>query len=442
MIQCKPDFSFPSIGKRHVTVDLNGGNITSDSGAIWLRQLDRRLHLIDKLAGCIHDPRDPVRVRHTTAEMLRQRIFQIALGYEDANDADTLRIDPMLKAACERLPDDADLASQPSLSRLENRITPGDIQRLLESLVDLWLAHRPRPKNGRLILDVDATDDETHGQQEFTGFHAYYGHYCFLPLLIHDGETGDLIVPLLRPGRVGTKLGADGLLLYLAERIRKKWPDVQVLVRGDAGFCGEEFYAQLEAADVDYVLGLARNSRLQKLAEPLMKPVRLVAALSEHKACAFGWGEYAAASWSKTRDVVVKAERLIGKDNPRFLVTTLDGDAEKIYREIYCLRADRSENRIKDLMNGCKADRLSCHRFTANFFRLILHSAAYQLLHHLRQALNGTPLAKAEIQTIRLKALKIGGRIRQTCRRVWLHLATGCPYQDIWEHLYRTLVEA
>lgn len=440
MTDCTQSFTFSSIQKKQLIADFQGGAVTTDGGAVWLREADRKLGLIDRLAGCLDDPRDLRRVSHTLDDLLRQRIFQIALGYEDTNDATTLRHDPALKISCHRDLQQDDLASQPTLSRLENGVSHEDVQRSVASLVDHYVENRAQPRDGWIIFDVDATDDPTHGQQEFAGFHAFYGHYCYLPLLIHDGHTGELIVPFLRPGRVAAKLGADGILLYLAQRVREKWPEVRILVRGDSGMCGELLYEQLEADGIDYVFGIARNPRLQKLAEPLMKPVRLLSLLSESKMTAFSWGEYRAGSWSRARKVVVKAERLLGKDNPRFLITTLDGNPGWIYRELYCLRADRSENRIKDLMNGCKADRLSCRRFASNFFRLILHSAAYILLHQLRRELEAADVGRMEITTLRLRVLKVGGRIRQTCRKIWVHLATSYPYQQLWEVLHRRLV--
>ena len=444
MTECSKTFGFGAIGKRDVRAVFDGGKITSDAGVLLVREADRRLGLSERLAACIPDWRDPDGITHTLPDLLRQRVFQIAMGYEDCDDAGTLRADPAFKAALGRAPDSGDdLASQPSLSRLENRVDNAAIQRLLEALVDHWIEHRERPASGWLILDVDATDAETHGQQEFAAFHAFYDEHCYLPLLIHDGESGDLIVPFLRPGRVAAKAGADGLLLYLARRVRAKWPQVKVLVRGDSGFCSESFYAQMETNGVFYLLGLAQNANLRRLAEPLMTPVRGLALLCDTKMTAFAEGEYQAESWAKARRVIVKAERLEGKDNPRFLVTNLDsreGAPEALYRGLYCQRAEASENRIKDLMNGCQAGRLSCHRFAANFFRLILHAAAYILLHDLRQHLAGTGLAKAEIQTIRLKLLKLGARVVQTARHIWLHMASAFPLQDLWEHLHRKLV--
>ena len=441
MTECSKTFGFGAIGKRDIRAAFDGGKITSDAGVILLREADRALGLIDRLAAAIPDWRGAKGLTHPLADLLRQRVFQIAMGYEDANDADTLRFDPAFKIALGCNPDsDRDLASQPSLSRLENHIDETIIPVLLAALVDHWIENRPKPASGWITLDVDATDVETHGQQEFTAFHAFYDEYCYLPLLIHDGETGDLILPFLRPGTVAAKAGADGLLLYLAERVREKWPQVKVLVRGDSGFCSETFYSQMEANGIFYLLGLAQNPNLRKLAEPLMAPVRGLSFLFEQKVTAFAEGEYRAESWTKVRRVIVKAERLEGKDNPRFLVTNLAGDPATLYRDLYCQRAEASENRIKDLLSGCQATRLSCHRFVANFFRLILHSAAYALLHHLRRLLEGTVLARIEIQTLRLKLLKLGARVVQTARHIWLHLASAFPLQLIWEQVIRKLV--
>jgi hypothetical protein len=444
MTQCTKNLRFGAIGKRDIRAAFDGGKITSDAGVLLLQEADRRLNLTARLAACIPDWREPDGIRHSLADLLRQRVFQIALGYEDANDADTLRHDPAFKVALGRAPESgAALASQPTLSRLENRIDPTAIQRLLQALVDHWLARRQRPSSGWIILDVDATDVETHGQQEFAAFHAYYDEYCYLPLLIHDGETGDLIVPFLRPGRAAAQTGADGLLRYLVQRVRERWPGVRVLVRGDAGFCGERFYAQLEGDDIFYLLGLARNPVLQRLAEPLQQPLRLLSFLAERKLTAFAEGDYQAESWSRSRRVIVKAERLLDKDNPRFLVTNRDGDEqpETLYR-LYCQRGEASENRIKDLLTGCRADRLSCHRFLANFFRLVLHAAAYLLLHHLRQILTEAGSARLEIATLRLHLLKLGARVCETARHIWFHLASGFPFQAAWERLHHDLVLA
>ena len=433
--------SFQSIEKKEVVTDFQGGNITSNAGALMLEKLDRKLGLSQRIADRLQDPRDPNRTTHTMVTLIRQRLLQIALGYEDANDAKTLREDPALKVACGRAPEsDDDLASQPTFSRLENQVDNEDIQRLAVCMVDLWLDNRARPKDGRIILDVDASDDETHGQQELAFFHGYYRHYCYLPLFVHDGETGDLILAFLRPGNASAKLGADGLLLYIVERIRSRWPDVEVIIRGDGGFCGEDFYQALERHQVGYVLGLARNKRLEKIIEPLMKPMRLLAFLFDRKSICFAEVEYQAESWSHPRRVIVKAERLRSKDNPRFLVTNLPGDPTELYRSFYCQRGEASENRIKDVMSGCFADRLSCHSYRANFFRLLLHAAAYTLMHHLRKMAAGTVLERTEIDTIRLKLLKVGARVSETCRKIWFHLSSSYPDKALWVEMHRRLV--
>ncbi len=443
MTHCSRQLHFNSIKKHKVIADFSGGNITGNAGLLLLREADSRAGVIDGFASLMEDRRDQNKIHHSLEDLLRQRVFQICCGYEDANDSNELRKDYALKTACGRAPEsEEDLGSQPTISRMENQVSNDDVQRLLRGFVDFWLNHRERPVDNCIILDVDATDDETYGQQEFAAFHGYYDHYCYLPLLFHDGETGDLILPFLRPGNSSAMRGADGILLYLAERAREKWPGVQILVRGDSGFCGEDFYRQMEDSGIDYILGIARNTRLEKLAEPLMTPVRFLSLLSDQKMTAFAWGEYAASSWSKKRSIVVKAERLKGKDNPRFLITTLDGNPEDLYRKLYCLRADRSENRIKDLMTGCYADRLSCHGYTANFFRLIQHSIAYLLMHRLRKACKTTPLEKAEIQTLRLKLLKVGARVIESCRRIRFQLSSVYPYKNILEAVHAKLVLA
>ncbi len=443
MTQCSGKLELGAIGKRTISVDFNGGAIASDGGILLLREVERRVGLIHRLSGCLEDRRDPNRIRHTVEDLLRQRVFQICCGYEDANDADRLRSDPALKTACDReLDPDDDLGSQPTLTRLENAADNDTIQRLLQSLVDHWLEHRQRPADGRIILDVDSTDDETHGQQEFAEFHGYYRHYCYQPVLIHDGETGDLILPFLRPGRVSARLGADGLLIYLADRVREKWPGVQVIVRGDSGYCGEDFYLELETHGIDYVLGIAKNANLNKLTETAMKAARLFSAMTERKTTIYAEGRYQAGSWTTSRRVIAKAERLKDKDNQRFVVTTLDEPPAWIYREFYVKRGEASENRIKDLKLDCSGDRLSCHRFITNFFRLILHTAAYTLMHELRKACKNTRFGRARIETLRLRLVKIGVRIRQTTRRIWFHLSESTPEKELWTEIMRKLVAA
>lgn len=442
MTECNRKLRFSSSKKRAVEAVFDGGAMTSDGGVLLLREVERRYGILRRLAECIKDWREQGKVVHSLEDLLRERVFMIACGWEDCNDAATLRTDPCFKTACERGPEGEDLASQPSLSRLENRITSEDIQRLLCCLVDFWIEQRLNPSSGWIILDVDATDIETHGEQEFAFFHAYYDEHCYLPLLIHDGETGDLIVPFLRTGKAAAKTGADGILLYLAQRARQRWPWVKIFVRADSGFNGESFYRQLEEEGIFYLCGIARNACLQRLAEPLMEEVRQRAAVSETREREFTETMYRAESWSRERRIVIKAERLQGKDNPRFLVTNLPGDApEDLYREVYCQRADASENRIKDLLNGCAGKRLSCHSFNANFFRLILHVVAYILLHRIRQHCDGTELERASITTIRLKLLKVGARVVGSVRRICFHLASSYPLQELWEGLHRKLVQ-
>jgi Transposase DDE domain group 1 len=441
MTQCS-SLSFGFLGRRQVTGRFDGGRLSSDGGLLLLAEVDRRFGLTQRLASCLRDRRQQSKVRQSRLDLVRQRVYQIACGYEDCNDADTLAADPVLKLACGRNPEGGrDLASQPTLSRFENSVSPAELYRMSLALLDLFIeAHREPPRE--IVLDLDATDDPTHGQQELSFFHGYYDEYCYLPMLVFaqaDGGPHQLLAAVLRPGNVHAGRGSVTLLKRIVARLREAWPEVRIVVRGDSGEALPEVYDWCEGeGQVDFVIGLARNSRLQGLGEPSLEAAREEFRETQAKVRHCHDLSYAADSWGHERRVVVKAEVSSKGDNPRFVVTSRDDlTAEELY-DFYADRGD-VENRIKELKNDLHADRTSCHRFVANQFRLLLHAAAYLLLTLLRGMLTGTELASAQAGTLRLRLVKVGVRVEQTARRVWLHLASSYPWAELWNLLARRL---
>lgn len=413
---------------------FDGGRLTSDGGLPWLGEADAALALCATLARCIPDwRRGPV--IHSLETLLRQRIFQIACGYEDQDDADTLRTDPLLKLVCGRLPDSGvPLASQPTMSRLENHISRHTIERLAGALVDLYVHTRSQHgRPSRILLDFDGTDDPAHGEQEGVAFHGYYDQYMYHPLLVFDGDTGQLITAVLRPGNAHGSRLAVLVLRRLVRRLRRAWPDVVIELRADSGFAVPRLYAWCEANAVLYTIGLIPNPTLERLAAPLAAAVAAERAAAGAKVRLVEETTYQAGSWPVPRRVVYKAEALEKGVNTRFVVTT-HAEAPLIVYDAYVDRG-QSENYIKDYKNALAADRLSDHRFWANQFRLLLHAAAYWLLDTLRRWLATTEAARYQFDTLRLRLLKIGGRVWERAGWVRLALATSHPAEPLWQQL-------
>lgn len=423
------DFGFD--GFRAVRAAFDAGPISSDGGALLLLALDRKLGLIRSLASAIRDHRDARKVDHTIEELVRQRVFQIALGYEDANDSDSLRHDAVLKTCCGRDPvDGADLASQPTVSRLENSVSRTDCYVFARRLFDSYLARHPkRPRE--IVLDIDTTDDPTHGAQQLSFFHGFYDNHVYLPLLVFD-QDGDLITAMLQPGKNPGVGPTVAVLKRLVNRLRFKWPRLRILVRADAGFASPEMYRFIEREGVDFLIGIGGNPRLQKLADRLKKKARRKFLRTAEKARLFTSARYRAKKgWPKSYRVLIKAEHMKDGPNTRFVLTNLSGRADDLY-DRYVQRGESCENSIKDLKNVLKADRLSCHDFFANQFRLLLHAAAYVLMFELRRAAHGTELAEAQMDTLRLRLLKIGVRVERSVRRICFHLTSSHPWQALW----------
>ena len=439
MTKCNTEqLTFSFFQKRQLTVDFEGGEITSDAGLLLIRQADNSLQLAQGIAACIEEHRDMRYADHDMMSLLRQRLYQIVAGYEDCNDATLLRRDPALKAACDRLLSDKDLASQPTLSRLENSVTSKDLYRMGQQFVQLYIRRNKKRKPKRIVLDIDGTDDPTYGNQQLTFFHGYYDQYMYHPVVIYDADTGELITAALRAGNRHASYGVISMLKRIIPQLKKAFPDTEIIIRGDAGFAIPAMYEYCEEEGLGYVIGLIRNDVLERMIEGLLETAQRQYEETQKKQRLFTEGKYQAKSWDRERRVIMKAEWLPQGPNSRFVVTNLSLETQQIY-EFYTERGGTCEVRIDEFKNGLKADRLSCHRFIANQFRLFLHMAAYWLVLKLREALAKTELATMQIQQLRLRLLKIGGQVIQTARRLWFRLASGCPWQGLFVLAHRRL---
>jgi len=422
------DFHLPTSS---LTTTFDGPQLTSDGGLCWLSEADTALGLCAALARHVPEWRRRVG-RHSLETLVRQRVFQIACGYEDQNDANTLRSDPLLKLVCGRLPDEADLASQPTLSRLDNAVGPKACYHLAVALVRLYLQEREREGiPTRIVLDFDGTDDPAHGHQEGVAYHGYYAQHMLHPLLVFDGDTGHLITAVLRPGTVHASQGALALLKRLVRHIRARWPHVTIEFRADSGFAIPALYDYLEDQHIAYTIGLATNDRLKDVSAPLAAQARHHRQETGEKMRLFDAVAYQARTWRQERRVIIKAEALEKGLNVRFVVTSREDTPEALYHW-YTQRGDHPELCIKDLKEDCFADRLSCHRFWANQFRLLLHSAAYWLLDTIRRWLAHLHVPHLQLGTLRLRLIKIGGWVRQRVDAVSLHLASSHPSEPLW----------
>lgn len=427
MTNCNPElFEFPSFDRRKIEGSFEGGDVSSDGGVMLLREADRRLGLCRAFDRGVADPRNPVLIEHRQIDLLRQRIFGIALGYEDLNDHDTLRRDAAWQSAIER---DEELASSPTLCRLEGRANRATAWALSQVLVEQFIASFKQAP-AELVLDFDATDDRVHGTQEGRAFHGYYGNWCFLPLYVFCGEQ--LLVSYLRPSNIDVARHAWAILKLLVSRLRQQWPGVRIIFRADSGFCRWKMLRWCDRRGVDYIVGLAKNSRLLALTAELMKKAAEQHRQSDEKQRLFQWLDYGALTWDKARSIIAKAEHSDQGSNPRFVVTSLKGDAQVIYDTVYCGRGEM-ENRIKEQQLGLFADRTSCHGWWANQFRVLLSSAAYVLVEAIRRlGLVGTELARAQVGTIRLKLLKVGTVILRNTRRIRLLYSSAYPYRELF----------
>lgn len=426
-----------------LVVACDAPQISSDGGALLLRQVDERLSLTQRFAALLDDDRDVGKRRHDRQEQIRQRVYQICLGYEDCNDADPLRHDAVLQLACGS--GETPLSSQPTLSRFENDVTGRELNQLWREFERQYV-DRLDPTTAFIVLDIDGTDDETHGDQQLSFFHGFYDQHMFHPLVVFDGDGGELISALLRPGKAHAARGAMTMLERIIRAIKQRCPNAAIVVRGDSAFAMPRLMDRLdvlsdELGDIHYVLGLAKNPRLLVLAAPLLAEAAAQYAETNKFVRRFTWLSYAAATWSRERDVVLKVEHSERGENPRFVVTTLAGfDAGLIYDRAFCPRG-QSENFIKDLKNALAADRLSCHRFVANAFRLFLHAVAYRLMHALRTTAAAVvpALGRLQMDTLRLRLLKVAALVVRSVRRVLVRLPQVFPLADAFGAIARRL---
>lgn len=433
---------------RDVDIAFDLPEISSDGGVLLLRQVDDRLGLSALVASSLPDLRDPRRVIHSRFEQARQRIFQIALGYEDGNDATTLRHDRLFKAACDLLPEDPrGLSSQPSLSRMEHAVAARDVVRLQRALEKAYVDELPNDTTV-VVLDIDTTSDPTHGQQPLTFFDAHYDTFMYFPVLLFDDE-GRLVSVRLRPGNAGGYRYSAPMLERVIRSIKARFPNAQVVVRGDGAFCAPRFLDRLDAldaelGDVEYLFGIPKNAKLERLAADALQLASARHAESGTAARVFTSFTYGARSWSRPRHVVAKAEHLLLGPNPRFVVSSFDDFPPRVlYEWAYCGRG-QAENHIKDFKNAIAADRLSCTTYVANAFRLLLHASAYRLLFALRTHVRAVApaLGTAQFDTLRLRLLKVAARVVQSVRRIVISLPSAFPLAHVFRAVAASLQAA
>lgn len=439
MTHSQPALAFPLLASKPLVVDFSGGRISSDGGLLLLAQLDRELGLTERATACLADQRLGCRVKHSLLELVRQRVYQIAAGYEDCNDANRLRADPALKLSVGRAPvSGRDLASQPTLSRLEGMVAEDEVDAINGVLLEQFL-DTPRKPPRQVVLDFDPSDDPTHGQQELTLFNGHYGCYCYLPLFVFarvSGESEEFLVSAELPEHHDKDTDAIlATLSRLVEGLRQKWPGVQVVFRADAWFATPALYDWCEEHRVAYAIGLPGNRVLAELSGKWRERAEKAAQSSPSKrARLFGSFRYQAQGWKRLRQVVVKAEVTPLGPNPRYVVVS---GLSCTPRQGYSFYARRGgcENRIKELKEAIKSDRTSCMAFASNKVRLMLHAVAYVLFQRLRRVARGTGFAHTQVEGLRLALIKIGALVKETGRRVHVALASACPTQALWTRL-------
>ena len=431
--------------RKNIAANFDGGKLTSDAGALFLPLADKKLRLTERIDNIVHDPRDPRYISHKQRELFTQRIYGIALGYEDGNDHQQLRKDPALRTAIKNSTDEElPLGSAPTLSRLENRITKEEIAALSQLFVELFIeSYKEPPKQS--TIDVDATDDMIHGNQEGRHFNGFYDGYCFLPLYFFVGHQ--LLWTQLRTSDKGGAHGTRAIFHYLTQRIKQAFPDCEIILRGDAGCYSPGLLNYCERYGYKYILGIPSHAALEKLFSNIIFAAEMFfgSSGSQERFRLFWENAYRARSWKTPRRIIVKAERLpdgnkiVGKENTRYLVTNLEGTPQELYEKVYCARGDM-ENRIKEVQLMLFSDRTSCHSFLANRVRLFFSCCAYVLMETIRRtALHGTSMSTAQCSTIRSKLFKIAAVVKESVRRIAFSLPSSCPVQDLWLRVFDRL---
>jgi len=438
MTECSKQLHLPFFKSRDLTVTFGGGDIVTDAGLLLVRQFEHERDLIGALSKVIVDPRDPLRVTHEQTELLRQRIFQIIAGYEDCNDATELRHDSVFKAVAGRAPTDAPLASQPTLSRFENRVHGDILREINEQFVRIFIRNHPEPPQ-EITLDVDSTNVDTHGLQQLTFFNAYYDGYVYHPLLVHDAKTGYTLGVVLRPGNAGGARELLGTLGAIVPLLRAHWPNVRLFLRADSGFCDPDVLAWAEDQEIAYTVGIGPNPRLEEHSANFVHATEKGYDYTRHPQKSYASVQYQARKWDSKRRVVVKCEVTALGTNVRYVVTTRGGRSQDVY-EWYTQRGGTSEDFIEQLKNGFEGDRLSCRTFEANFFRLLEHTAAYNLMVLFREQTGVPEIQRANIETIRRKVIKVGALVKQTARRLWFRLSSTWPFAATFEAVHRAVL--
>jgi hypothetical protein len=433
-------FDLPAVARKKVTLAFDGGRLSSDAGVLLLREAERGLDIARRLAGCITDRRDPAKINHTVVEMLRYRMLAIAAGYEDADDCDALRHDPVFKMAMGRTPETGQpLCSQPTMSRLENTPSRGAVARMMAAMVDLFCASFAELP-GSITLDIDDTPDAVHGHQQLALFNAFHDTRCFLPIHIYDAATGKPVAVILRPGKTPSGTEVRAIIKHVTRRIRSTWPEVRICWRGDSHYARPEAMDWCEANGVDYLFGLAGNDALARQVHAAADDlcVRRAEAGAD-KLRTWCQLSYAAKSWQRERRVIARLEASTRGLDVRYVVTSLTDPPRPLYERRYCARG-QAENLIKLHKAQLASDRTSCQSPTANQLRLILHTAAYWLMHTLRAAAPAAShWARAEFVTIRLKLIKIAARVAEKATRIRVSLPTACPERATLTALARRL---
>lgn len=436
--ECNPQLAFPFFDAASLVATFDAGDVVTDSGLLLVREFDERIRFTEGFAKVLPEARDASYIRHPQVDLVRQRLYQIIAGYEDCNDATTLRHDSVFKAITDRAPSDAPLASQPTLSRFENRVHVDVLRELNEWSVRKFIATRLEAPE-EIILDFDSTNVDAHGLQQLTFFNAYYDEHVYHPVLLHDAASGFALAVVLRPGNVGGASEVLAMLSYVVPLLRAAFPRVHLRFRADAGFCDPVVLDWLEDQEIRYAVGIGTNSVLEGLSADFVKSVEQHYGLTGEAQRRYTSVRYQAKSWPHARRVVVKCEVTERGTNIRYVVTTCGGRSEDLY-VWYTQRGGTSEHYIGELKNGFEGDRLSCRKFDANFFRLIEHTAAYNLMVVFRERTRVPEIEHADMQTIRRKIIKVGAIVKQTARRVWVRISSTWPFESVFRAVHRAVL--
>lgn len=439
MTQCSTQLSFPFFQKAKLTANFQGGTVVTDAGLLLVREFDEKIRFTQRISDLIYDPRHPLFVVHPQVDLIRQRLYQIIAGYEDCNDAGLLRHDPIFKALTNRAPEDVPLGSQPTLSRLENRVYSDTLMRLTETMVRLFIETRPEPLQ-QITLDMDPSEARTYGHQQLTFFNGFYDSHMYFPNFLCDAQTGFFLAAVLRPGNVGAAQGAIPLLARVVQILRTAWPNIRIHFRADANFADPDLLNWLEEEGIPYAIAMGVNDVLERLSAPFVKTVEERFQATREPQRSFTSFRYQTQkTWPRKRRVVVKVEVTSQGTNVRYVIVTRGGKSRDLY-DWYTQRAGTVEDAIEQFKNGFEGDRLSCRTFHANAFRLFLHTAAYNLMILFREHVAVPELKSATIQTIRIKLIKVGAVVHRTVRRIWIKLSSTWPFTSLFQQVHAALV--